>query len=75
MVVKPSLNCRDARSVSTQPAGIGSPVTWCTAKCLRISGSHAHISLTWDGNSTTSRGTSVPDCDGSRTSDSRPCSA
>ena len=42
----------------------GSPVAWCTANDRRICGSQDHISLTCDGYSTKSRGTSVPDWDG-----------
>ena len=55
--------------------GMGSPVSWCSANARTIDGSHAQISLTCDGYSTKSRGTSVPDCDGHRTAESRPCSA
>ncbi len=63
-VSKPWLKV-EARSIfATSSAGRGCPVWWCRAKRESTSGVESQCSRIWEGNSTKSRATDVPESDG-----------
>ena len=60
-LAKPLLNFSAARILSSSACGIGSPVSWCTAKRRSTSGTVSQCSNSCEGSSTKSRATEVPE--------------